>query len=223
MPTVLRFPLKRTILGYALQWPIILAAKDDIRLEPIPTSNTKHVAKSKEEEDDLNSFVATKVLGAGILAMLLAAILDLAMQEEFPFFSAHHLLEQIGKTIHVILRDGGIAAASGGAIAKILEVKNLVNFTTNIVINALTSNAYLEKLSLERIREIKEYCNHHIFKKGGNREDENIKESILKVESALSDYLFKPYYDELKIIVVCDHVKLETIPIQRSPAGNIIT
>ncbi len=165
--------------------------------------------QSTNQELDLKG--AGRVILWGILGIFSAVVLHLGMEKcETARYYPNLYLFLVG--VHYILRDVGIAMLSGGVIARVLEIKNIVDFTRNSVINALTSNSYLKKLSIDQLKKVKDYCNQHIFEKGGNRNEENLNQSILKLESSISEYLFNPYYEDYRLFIVCDEKELSTEP-----------
>ena len=106
-------------------------------------------------------------------------------------------------------QDAGIAVLSAGIITIIIEVRSFVEFTAKSVIEALTSDSYLDGLTEERLQEIKTACSRKIIEAKHNRTESNLNESLLDLEAAVSKQLFMPYYEKYRIRVECEEVNAQ--------------
>jgi len=91
-----------------------------------------------------------------------------------------------------------LASVIAGAIVTIIfDIPALVGSFKDLVINSLTENRYLDGLKLPQLRSLKQDVIKFIHK------ENNLPQSLLQLETELSDTIDKPYYSYFNENVTC--------------------
>lgn len=164
----------------------------------------KRLRDEKIKPDNKRAIIVTTIGGVFILGSIITLIYahGVDMEKRPTYFSLLTFL------IH-FTRDVGLAMLTAGIITMIIEVRNFVEFTAKSVISALTSDSYLDGLTEERLQEIKSSCSRRIIVANNNRKENNLNESLLDLETAVSKQLFLPYYEKYRIRIECEEVEAQ--------------
>lgn len=143
--------------------------------------------------------------------LIVVAVFDLIYTHHINSAEHPDLFATVSFAYH-ILRDVGIALLSGGGIAIILEVRDVVEKTKRAVFAVIKSDIWLEDMKEEELTATQRKARSILLKKLGYRNEDLNVVSLGAFEERLRNEIYVPYYEKFRTEVQCEEVYLKDIP-----------
>jgi len=151
--------------------------------------------------------VAAWVTASGFI-MILVAIFCLIGAH----YANHNGYEMLFASLYFsyhMMRDLGIGLFSGGVIAIILELRDIVEKTKRAVFAVLKTDLWLEEMTSNDLEDTRNKIRRLLLTKQNFRQQDVNVNSLIVLEDKLRKELFVPYYEKYRMEINCEEVYLD--------------